>query len=56
MSLIYSAWDGTLNGSVNIIENEMQEYLVKYPTSKSGVYFQLLFRVKKNPIGFITYR
>lgn len=52
MAEIYSTWDGTYQGTTSIIDQEPEEWLVKYPKG-DGTYFRVIVRKKPNPIGFI---
>lgn len=45
-------WDLPIESTREVVEEEPQTWLVRYPKDNGG-HFTLKFRIKKNPIGFV---
>lgn len=52
MPLVFSVWDGVLQGSTALVENDPAEFKVTY-RSDTGKPFSLVFREKKREAGFL---
>lgn len=50
MTEVYSSYDGTLQGTTTVVEDDAKEYIVRYPRDSCREPFTVIFREKKRPI------